>query len=86
MIAILVIRVAESALSIWYSVVRMDIPAIVIYTVLGVLGAWFIAWCLALIGDAQGERRVFGTLIVTIANHLSAQFKLLTLYIRVGGI
>lgn len=67
MIVILGLRVAMSALSIWSAVISESIAGIVIYSVLAVLGTWFIAWCLVQIGDATGERRVFGKLIVSTA-------------------
>ena len=66
MIVVLVLRVAMSALSIWTAIRNDSIAGIVIYSILAVLGTWFIAWCLVQIGDAVGERRVLGKLIVRI--------------------
>ena len=64
MIFILSLRTAMSVLALIFAIIRMNIASIVVDTILGVLGFWFIAWCLATIGDAVGERRVFGKLIV----------------------
>lgn len=59
MIFVLFIRTAMSVLALVSVILAMDIAAIVIYTILAVIGFWFVAWCLAEIGDAQGERRVW---------------------------
>ena len=64
MIFILFIRTAMSALAVFGAVVSGNIAAIVIYAILAVLGFWFVAWCLALIGDAVGERKVLGRMVV----------------------
>ncbi len=64
MIAILFFRTAMSALSVWYAV-YISIAEAVIWAILAVLGFWFVASCLARIGDAVGERKVLGRIIVS---------------------
>jgi hypothetical protein len=64
MIYIMFIRTGLLALTLVAAIALNNIAAIVIYSILGVLGLWFVAACLATIGDAVGERRVLGTLIV----------------------
>ena len=49
-----------AALSSW------SLVSIIVFSILGALGLWFIAWCLAVIGDATGERKVLGMLIVSL--------------------
>ena len=71
MIVILLFRTAMSALSIFSAVRSGNIAAIVIYSILAVLSLWFIAWCLAVIGDAVGERKVLGVLIVRVDSFVS---------------
>ena len=68
MLVILALRVVMSVLSVVSSAGNGRIAAAVIYALLGVLGIWFIAWCLATIGDAKGERRVVGLMIVRAVN------------------
>ena len=63
-IFIILFRTAMSALVLSDAIWAMDIAAIVLYIILGIIGFWFIAWCLAEIGEAKGERRVLGKLIV----------------------
>ena len=64
MIYIMFIRTGLLVLTIAAAALLNNVAAIVIYSVLGVLGLWFVAACLATIGDAVGERRVLGTLVV----------------------
>lgn len=64
MIAILLLRSAMSALSILSAVIKKNIAGIVLYSLLAVLGLWFTATCLAIIGDAAGDRRVTGLVVV----------------------
>jgi hypothetical protein len=64
MIFILSFRTGMSVWALVGAIRAINIAAIVIYAVLAVIGFWFIAWCLAEIGEAKGERRVFGKLIV----------------------
>ena len=66
MIFILLARTAMSALTLVMAVFSNNIAAIVIYAILAVLGFWFVAWCLALIGDAGGERKVLGRVVVGV--------------------
>ncbi|KAI9714542.1 MAG: hypothetical protein M1820_000504 [Bogoriella megaspora] len=58
MITILVLRTAGSALSIISAVVKKSVAGIIIYSLLAVLSLWFTATCLAIIGDAAGDKSV----------------------------
>ncbi|KAF1992768.1 hypothetical protein P154DRAFT_452051 [Amniculicola lignicola CBS 123094] len=60
MIAVLGIRTAISVLKVIYYAARPDIVWIILSVILGVIGFFFIAWCLAKIGDAKGDRMVLG--------------------------
>lgn len=66
MIAILALRTAMSALSIISAVVKGNIAGIVIYSLLAILSFWFTATCLAIIGDAAGDRRTTSVIIVIV--------------------
>lgn len=89
MIFVLFVRTAMSVLTVIGAVRGGNIAAIVIYAILAVLGFWFVAWCLAIIGDAVGERKVLGKLIVSITSpHLTKlripKFQTLTSYVQQG--
>ena len=56
MLTILALRTGMSALSILSAVVKGSIAGIVIYSLLTILGFWFTATCLAIIGDAEGDK------------------------------
>lgn len=58
-------RTALAVFSLIFLFVGFEVGAFVIHAILDVLGFFFIAWCLARIGDAVGERRVMGTLVVS---------------------
>ncbi|PSN71802.1 hypothetical protein BS50DRAFT_235928 [Corynespora cassiicola Philippines] len=60
MIAILAIRTAIAVLSIIGNAWGARVVSVIVGTILGVIGFFFIAWCLAKIGDAQGYRKVLG--------------------------
>jgi hypothetical protein len=64
MVAILLLRTAMSALSILSVVIQRNIAGIVIYGLLALLTFWFAATCLAIIGDAEGDKRVKGIVVV----------------------
>ena len=64
MVTILLLRTAMSALSILSVVIKGNIAGIVIYSLLAVLTFWFTATCLAIIGDAEGDKRVKGFVVV----------------------
>jgi hypothetical protein len=64
MITVLVLRTAMSVLSVLSAVVKGNIAGIVIYTLLAILGLWFTATCLAIIGDATGDDHVNTTVVV----------------------
>lgn len=65
MLTILALRTAMSVLSVTVSAMNGKIASAVIYALLGVVGLWFIAWCIARIGDCQGERKVLGVVVVS---------------------
>jgi hypothetical protein len=65
MATILLLRTAMSALSILSVVIKGNIPGIVIYSLLAVLSFWFTATCLAIIGDAEGDKQVKGIAVVS---------------------
>ena len=65
MIVILALRTAMSVLSCFSAAANGHVASCVIYALVGVLGLWFIAWCLARIGDARGERKVLGVMVVS---------------------
>lgn len=65
MIIILLLRTAMSALSILSAVIHGNVAGIVIYSLLAVLGLWFTTTCLAIIGDAAGDPRVTGAVVVS---------------------
>jgi len=70
MITILLLRSGMSALSILSSVIKVNIAGIVIYSLLAVLGLWFTATCLAIIGDAEGDKRFKGFTVVCYIHFL----------------
>jgi hypothetical protein len=70
MIAILALRTAMSALSILSEVIKGNIAGIVIYSLLAVLTFWFTATCLAIIGDAEGDKRIKRVVVVGYSHFL----------------
>jgi len=64
MVIILVLRTAMSALSILSVVIKGSIGGIVLYSLLALLTFWFTATCLAIIGDAEGDKRIKGVVVV----------------------
>lgn len=66
MIAILLLRAAMSGLSILSAIIKKNVAAIIIYSLLALLSVWFTATCLAIIGDAAGDRRVTGVIVVSL--------------------
>jgi hypothetical protein len=68
MITILVLRTAMSGLSILSAVIKGSIAGIVIYSLLAILSMWFTATCLAIIGDAEGDK-LLGRLVVVSFIH-----------------
>ncbi|KAF2123091.1 hypothetical protein BDV96DRAFT_681665 [Lophiotrema nucula] len=57
---ILATRTAVSILSIMWGAWGNMIVSVIIGTILALIGFFFIAWCLARIGDAEGSRTVLG--------------------------
>jgi hypothetical protein len=64
MVIILVLRTAMSVLSILSVVIKGNIGGIVLYSLLALLTFWFTATCLAIIGDAEGDKRIKGVVVV----------------------
>lgn len=58
-------RTALAVFSLIFLFVGFEIGEFIIQCILDVLGFFFIAWCLARIGNVVGERRVMGTLLVS---------------------
>lgn len=65
MIVILSIRTALSIISLLYSSYGGRIASLVIGTIIAAIGFLFIAWCLAVIGEAEGQRTVLGVHVVS---------------------
>ncbi|KIW25899.1 uncharacterized protein PV07_09035 [Cladophialophora immunda] len=63
MLVILGLRSAMSALSIVSAVINGSLAGIIIYSLLAVLSLWFTATCLAIIGNAAGDRNYSGKVI-----------------------
>ncbi|KAM0714727.1 hypothetical protein Q7P37_009744 [Cladosporium fusiforme] len=63
MVAILLLRAAMSALCIFSALMQRNVAAIALYGLLTFLSFWFTATCLAVIGDAAGDRGVSGVII-----------------------
>jgi hypothetical protein len=56
MITILLLRTAMSALSILSAIIKKNVTGIIVYSLLALLSVWLTATCLAIIGDAAGDR------------------------------
>ncbi|KAI1079735.1 hypothetical protein F5B20DRAFT_542232 [Whalleya microplaca] len=67
MIITLGIRTALSILGVFFRAYSGSVGGMVIGSIIAVIGFLFVAWCLAQIGEAQGKRKVFGTLVVSSA-------------------
>lgn len=70
MITTLLLRAAMSGLSILSAIVKKNVAAIIIYSLLALLSVWFTATCLAIIGDAAGDSRVTGMIIASLSASL----------------
>jgi uncharacterized membrane protein (UPF0136 family) len=61
--------IARTALSV-LSIIRGFVGGLVVWSIvniiLGVLVFFFIAWCLAVIGEAKGRRKALGVTIVSL--------------------
>lgn len=62
---ILLVRTAMSVLGIVRDALWGHFVSVVIFSILAVLGFFFIAWCLAQIGQVRGRRRVLGVMVVS---------------------
>jgi hypothetical protein len=69
MLTVLALRTGMSALSILSAVIKGSIAQIIIYSILTLLGFWFTATCLAIIGDAQGDKPLWRFHIVRAPTH-----------------
>jgi hypothetical protein len=58
-------RTSQSILNVIYSAYGGLIASLIVGSILGVIGFFFIAWCLATIGEAQGKRRVLRMMVVS---------------------
>jgi len=65
MVTIIILRGAMSALSILSAVIKGSVWRIVVYSLLTVLTMWFTATCLAIIGDAVGDRKLWRLVVVS---------------------
>jgi ABC-type sugar transport system permease subunit len=65
MITILLLRGAISARSILSAVIQRSIWRIILYSLLALLGVWFTATCLAIIGNAEGDRKLRRLVVVS---------------------
>ena len=54
-------------LSILSAIIKKNVAGIIVYSLLALLSVWFTATCLAIIGDAAGDRRVTGMIIVSFS-------------------
>ncbi|KAF2683241.1 hypothetical protein K458DRAFT_487958 [Lentithecium fluviatile CBS 122367] len=63
MVTIILLRTGMSALSILSAVIKGSIVGIVIYSLLAALSFWFTATCLAIIGDAEGDKQLKGIVV-----------------------
>ncbi|KAK8022051.1 hypothetical protein PG993_012818 [Apiospora rasikravindrae] len=61
--AILLVRTAMSILGIVRDALAAHVVSVIVYSILAVLGFFFIAWCLAMIGEVRGRRRVLGVMV-----------------------
>jgi hypothetical protein len=75
MVTILLLRTGMSALSILSAVVKGNIAGIVIYSLLAILGLWFTATCLAIIGDAEGDKPLKGFMVVSYIQRLPLRLR-----------
>ncbi|KAI4863433.1 hypothetical protein F4820DRAFT_427071 [Hypoxylon rubiginosum] len=60
MITTLGVRTALSILGFFFGAYGGSIAGLVFSSIFAVIGFFFVAWCLARIGEAQGTRKVFG--------------------------
>lgn len=65
MILILLVRAALASLNVFAYATESRTVVIVLTVTIGVIGLFFVAWCLAVIGEARGERKVHGARIVS---------------------
>ncbi|GKT40565.1 uncharacterized protein ColSpa_00746 [Colletotrichum spaethianum] len=63
MYVILGIRTAMSVIGVVRDIVHAQIVSLILGIILGVIGFFFIAWCLAVIGQSEGRRKVLGIMV-----------------------
>lgn len=66
----LVIRTFLSILGIFRNSYGSILVSAIVGTILTILNFFFIGWCLAKIGEAEGQRRVFGKLVVSFGTQV----------------
>ncbi len=87
MITILTARTFLDIPALYLFARRLEIPNLVLYLAIDVIAFVFIAWCLSVIGEAQGERRVLGKRVVsTLPSPDERWYDMLTGCDRVAGI
>ena len=69
MILTLACRTLLDVINLYRHVMSLQILGIVIALILSLIGFFFIAWCLATIGDAEGERTVMKYDVVSSCGH-----------------
>ncbi|WYZ42432.1 hypothetical protein EsH8_VI_000131 [Colletotrichum jinshuiense] len=65
MYIILGIRTALSVIGVVRDIIHAQVASFILGIILGVIGFFFIAWCLAVIGQAEGRRKVLGIMVVS---------------------
>lgn len=70
MIVILGLRTAINIWDVVWSGIKLQIGWLIFGIILGVLGFFFIAWCLARIGEATGHWKVLGARVVSLGSSL----------------
>ena len=70
MILTLASRTLLDVLGLWNNIVGLRVLGIVISLILGLIGFFFMAFCLATIGDAEGETVVMRRNVVSIPSNL----------------
>ncbi|GJC83305.1 hypothetical protein ColLi_06143 [Colletotrichum liriopes] len=63
MYVILGTRTAMSVIGVVRDIVHAQVASFILGIILGVIGFFFIAWCLAVIGQAEGRRKVLGIMV-----------------------
>lgn len=67
MIVTLGSRTILDVLGLWNNLVGMKVLGVLISLILGLIAFFFVAFCLAIIGDAEGERMVMRWNVVSVS-------------------